>query len=210
MDPDKQIRIELLGGFTLSCSGSPLALPTRKAMALLAILASRPGAAFSRERLAQILWARSAPAQARGSLRQAIAQLRRTLDGAGDDVVETDIESVRLRSGIVAVDVSELECALAEGSAEAVRRAAMLYAGDFLEDFALPGTLFEQWRELEARRVRRQAAVGLVKLARALEGDSAVEALEAFAEKLRAHAAAPAGGSRDILRLVRGSGQAIH
>jgi len=53
-------RIRMLGGFSVFRGGRPLVLPTRKAAALLAILASRPDVLFSRERLAGLLWARSA------------------------------------------------------------------------------------------------------------------------------------------------------
>jgi len=210
MSARTEIRIEMLGGFTLLRCGSPVVLPTRKAMALLAILASRPGVAFSRERLAELLWARSAPAQARGSLRQAITQVRKSLRGEGSEPIEADTECVRLVPGLVAIDVSEMECALAEGSPEGVQRAAALYVGDLLEGFSLPGTLFEQWRELEARRVRHDAAACLLRSSRVLDENSALEAARVLAERLQTHTTAPATTCGELLRLVRGTASHIH
>ncbi|HEX7128422.1 MAG TPA: winged helix-turn-helix domain-containing protein, partial [Thermodesulfobacteriota bacterium] len=104
------VRIRLLGGFAVEGSdGRPVGLPTRKAAALLAVLASRPGATYTRERLAALLWSQSGEAQARGSLRQALAHVRKALAAAGCDaaVQESRGEGLRLvADGRVEVDVA--------------------------------------------------------------------------------------------------------
>lgn len=52
-----RLHVQLLGGFGLRTDGDePLRLPTRKAEALLAYLAVRPGVAHPREKLAALLW----------------------------------------------------------------------------------------------------------------------------------------------------------
>ena len=79
------IEIRLLGELSAHRAGHPTRLSTRKATALLAVLALRPGAVLARERLCGLLWSRSAPEQARASLRQALAQLRRDLGHGGAD-----------------------------------------------------------------------------------------------------------------------------
>src|SRR5262245_36412569 len=74
------LRIRLLGGFDLkSPAGLDLAPPGRKVRALLACLALPPGRAWPREKLMAALWGDRGDEQARASLRQALAELRRTL-----------------------------------------------------------------------------------------------------------------------------------
>lgn len=187
MSAGDEVRIRLLGGFALTRAGRPVVLPTRKAMALLAVLASRPGAAFSRERLADLLWARSAGAQARGSLRQALMQLRKPLEeGGAQPVIEASGESLRLVPARIALDVTEFEAALAEGTPEALGRAAALYADEFLAGFVLRETLFEQWRQLEAERLRRLAFAGMERLLRHRVERGETEGASALAERLLA------------------------
>jgi len=53
--------------------GVEVPIPARKAKALLALLAMTPGERRSREALASLLWELSGDAQARHSLRQALA-----------------------------------------------------------------------------------------------------------------------------------------
>jgi DNA-binding SARP family transcriptional activator len=60
-----RFQVSLLGGFAVQGpDGKPLNLPTRKAGAVLALLASRGGGALSRERMIGLLCARSVPTSA--------------------------------------------------------------------------------------------------------------------------------------------------
>ena len=73
-------RLELLGHFrALNGSGGEIAMPSRKAAMLLARLALSPGTEIARATLTGLLWADRAEAQARGSLRQTLTQLRAAL-----------------------------------------------------------------------------------------------------------------------------------
>src|SRR3546814_20850942 len=90
-------------------------LSSRKFAALLAILACQPGALHSRARLADLLWSRSAEAQARGSLRQALRQLRKDLDSPAGPVLEADHDRIGLNADGVTVDPAEVEAGLAAG-----------------------------------------------------------------------------------------------
>jgi DNA-binding SARP family transcriptional activator len=89
-----RVEIRILGGFAVRAGGAPIDVPGRKVQALLARLARRPGEEVSRAALAAMLWPDRGEEQARGSLRQALATLRRTLgEGAvraGADVVALD------------------------------------------------------------------------------------------------------------------------
>ncbi|HYG69934.1 MAG TPA: hypothetical protein VD838_19815, partial [Anaeromyxobacteraceae bacterium] len=77
-------RLRLLGDLVLEDgAGRAVALPTRKAQAALAVLARRPGRAIARAHLAGLLWPDRPDAQGRGSLRQALASIRRALAVCG-------------------------------------------------------------------------------------------------------------------------------
>ena len=73
------IDISLLGGFRVRVGSSLLHLPTRKAQALLAYLALRPGKAHDREKVHALLWPESGKVQAQASLRQVLFTLRKAL-----------------------------------------------------------------------------------------------------------------------------------
>ena len=71
-------QIRLLGGFELrSGDGRDVAPAGRKVRALAACLALSPGQPWPREKLMALLWSDRAEEQARASLRQALAELRR-------------------------------------------------------------------------------------------------------------------------------------
>jgi DNA-binding SARP family transcriptional activator len=154
-------RIRLLGGFTVERDGAPITLPTRKAAALLAILAMPPGTLITRERLADLLWSRSAEAQARGSLRQAVAQLRKALGDESGTLIEAVGPGLRLASAAVEVDAVTLEQALTAGSPADLELAERLYRGEFLAGLAIEEAPFEEWRATVAERLRRRLLRGL-------------------------------------------------
>ena len=89
--------VRVLGGFELiGAGGDSLTLPGRKLRALVALLALPPALGWSRERLTAVLWGDREEELARGSLRQALAELRRLL---GDGVLVDGPRHRRLRSG---------------------------------------------------------------------------------------------------------------
>src|SRR5438105_13647785 len=103
------LRLVLLGGFhARQPSGDTLSLPTKKARALLAYLALRPGQAHPRDKLATLLWGDSADAQARTSLRQALAALRKAVAAIPAALV-VDGRTVGLDPASVEIDVGRFE-----------------------------------------------------------------------------------------------------
>jgi tetratricopeptide (TPR) repeat protein len=66
----------------------------------------------------------------------------------------------------VAVDAADFQAALAEGSPQALVRAAKLYKGDLLDGFSLDEVPFERWRVVERERLHELALEGLTKLLR--------------------------------------------
>jgi DNA-binding SARP family transcriptional activator len=159
----RRMRLELLGGFRArSARDSACALPTRKSEALLAYLALPPGRFHSRDSLAALLWGDTSESNARQSLRQALGALRRAL---GEDVVIARGDTIALDAEAVAVDVVELEAAIADGGREALARAAALYTGDLLAGFRVDEAPFEEWRTVQCERLHE---LGLEAMARLL------------------------------------------
>ncbi|MBB3764093.1 AfsR/SARP family transcriptional regulator [Sphingomicrobium lutaoense] len=82
-------QVHLIGSFRLTDlhHQSDATPGSRKACAVLAYLASRPGETIARERLAGLLWGDRAEPQARASLRQAIFDIRRASDREAAPIV---------------------------------------------------------------------------------------------------------------------------
>jgi DNA-binding SARP family transcriptional activator len=163
-----RFRIELLGGFSARPldSGQSLALSTRKAQALLAYLALPAGRFHSRDKLTALLWGERTEAQARQSFRQALTNLRRGLVKAEATALLKHGDTIALNPLAVSVDVAEMEAALADGSLDALERAAALYRGDLLDGFSVDEPAFEEWRVVERERLHELALEGLARLLR--------------------------------------------
>lgn len=102
------LHLSLLGGCEIAGpDGQTLHLASRKAKAVLAVLALSDGMALGRDRLCGLLWAEAAEDQARASLRQCLKLIRQALGGA-DPVVKADRLTMALDRGGVALDVSRL------------------------------------------------------------------------------------------------------
>ncbi|HSF64682.1 MAG TPA: hypothetical protein VLA78_09850 [Paracoccaceae bacterium] len=137
------MQIVLDGPFAVTGpDGSDLTPRPHKARALMALLALAPDGRRSRRWLEERLWSDRAPAQAAGSLRQALMDLRRAL-GPCAPRVQAD------RDWIV-IDLAGLRIAPAPPGAE------------FLEGIAVRDPAFLRWRDTQARdRARPDAAAAL-------------------------------------------------
>jgi hypothetical protein len=149
MSPPR-FRLQLLGPVRLlTPEGDDAGLSLTKSLALLVYVALAPSPP-PRDDLAALLWPRSTPSRARGSLRQALFQLRQIL---GEPLFDSD-DPVTLHEGRLDVDVHDFRQHLAEGELLA---ALGLWQGAPLEGLQLqdaPG--FERWaegvrRDLESR-----------------------------------------------------------
>src|SRR5262245_54402887 len=104
------LRIALLGPPLAIRGGTsePLRLG-RKTLALLAYLLAHPGQEHGREKLAALLWPDRFEEQARGSLRQALSELRRALGEQGEAIRGSSDGRVSVDSSRIASDLAELE-----------------------------------------------------------------------------------------------------
>jgi len=151
---------------------TPLTIPTLKAQALFYyLIATRQP--HSREKLATLFWGDTPEPQAKGSLRQALYELRRTLgpedpsspgyilaDGGvlsfnTDSDYWLDVEEFERR--VPGAETSGLEArAQREPDIEDLRQAIELYTGNFLEGFTLKDSYeFDDWSFFERDRLQR-------------------------------------------------------
>ena len=159
------MEIRLLGPFEARVGESrPLKLPTRKAEALLAILATKPATRHRRDHLAGLLWPGSDSKQARGSLRQTLNLLRKALSDNGAATPQTSGDDLWLDPAGIVIDVQTLESAIATDMPIELEQACASYRGDFLEGLEIDGEEFEDWRMGERRRLRDMAIGGLSRL----------------------------------------------
>jgi DNA-binding SARP family transcriptional activator/predicted ATPase len=171
-----RLTLTLLGGFEARpASGASLKLPTRKAQALLAYLATPPGRSHSREKLAALLWGDRSDGQARDGLRHALLVLRRALAEGPASVLRIERQTVALDPAGVDVDVADFEARVAHGTPEALEQAADLYRGDFLFGLGVDEPLFEEWLVAERTRLQELAIETLGRLLAHQTGEPSTE-----------------------------------
>jgi len=159
-----RLGLRLFGGFQLEMDSRTLALPARKAQALLAYLALRPGRPQAREALTALLWSDTADKQARQNLRQTVLRLRRAFAAARNRGFVVQGEQVALDAAAVDVDVARFERLARQRTREALEAAAALYQGPLLEGLRVEAGPFEDWLQSERERLREQALETLVRL----------------------------------------------
>lgn len=202
-----RLQVRLLGGFEARLdSGPELALKGRKAQALLAYLAAAPGVAHSRDGLTGLLWGDRAEEQARGSLRQVLAELRRALDGIEPSPLDAGREAVALDAHAVDSDVADLERLIAEGGPEALARAAELYRGELLEGFGAADPAFDDWLAVERSRLGELALSALGAMLDHLTEAGETERSVALARRLLALDPLREPVHRALMRLYAGQG----
>lgn len=145
-----QLTLSTLGTLqasTTDAQGNTRTLSRGKPVAMLAYLACIPGHKASREHLAALLWGDVDSEAARQNLRQTIWYLKKKL---GDGLLDVSGEVLGLAATFTCDRDEFLSAAHHADFAGAVQR----HAGPFIPDFAAPGASeFEQWCELERRRV---------------------------------------------------------
>jgi len=158
--PGARLAVTLFGSPTVALDGRPVrGFVSSKAAALVYYLAAT-GRSHTREALAGLLWGEVTEAQAHKNLRDVLSNLRRLLDPylqitrrtvsfapAGAELVD----SRRFEARVAAAQRQSL----ADGVA-ALREAAALYRGDFLEGFSVADApAFEEWALIQREQLRR-------------------------------------------------------
>src|SRR5262245_5672437 len=104
------MEVRLFGGFEVQLQGGRLAdLPGKKDRALLAVLALQPGAAYTRDKLAGLLWSERGEPQARDSLKHALTRIRQCFGPSTPSPVVADRQSISVDPSAVTVDIAVFE-----------------------------------------------------------------------------------------------------
>ena len=172
--------IHLIGPMqAMDGTGTSLLPRSRKARAVLAILALSAPRPVSRVRITALLWSQREREQARGSLRQCVHEIQGLFQALGPGVIEADREQLRLVEDSFWLDV---------------RDAGSDAAGVLLEDLIGLDPAFDEWiREGQTRNTprasstseERGARVGVRQL-RALGGHDETLLAEGLGEEIAA------------------------
>jgi len=155
-----ELSLALLGSPVVQRDGIPVTFDTRKAIALLALLAVT-GREHSREQLADLLWPDADSAKGRASLRRTLSVTAAAM-GAGLTITRA---AVTLELSAVHVDVREFSALIARPDAASLEQAVALYRDDFMAGFTVRGCLdFEDWQSSVADELRQSLARGLQRL----------------------------------------------
>src|SRR5579871_6039947 len=164
------LRLALLGVPSADVDGVPLAVDTRKAVALLAFLAIE-GGTHNRDSLATLLWPDYDNDRARAALRRTLSTLRTALDGRW---LEVNRDAVSLERAGLRLDVEEFRRLAGATNLAEQEQAAALARGPLLAGFALrDSAVFDDWQSFQAGTLARELAHLLDRLAdrRAERGD---------------------------------------
>lgn len=165
---------------------------TRKARALLAILAMASPKPVLRPQLATLLWSRREQEQARGSLRQSVHELQDTLGPTWSHLFITDRHHLSLRGTSLQIDALSMAQPAVISAANLAR-----FENVLLEDLNGLDPAFDRWLEDERARYQRIGrAIGESLLAKCEDPLASIEAAEQLIAVDRIHE----GAWRAIMR----------
>lgn len=166
------LTILTFGGFEVWRGSRRLAdFESWKVRTLAAYLVGHHGRSVPRDRVAALLWPDRGADAARRNLRQALYNLRSTVEGVGDDrTFVSDARSVRFApSRECWLDLEAFETALdghaGDGEPSKLAEAVRLYRGEFLAGVQAGESLeLEEWLVQEQERLRDAAVAALREL----------------------------------------------
>lgn len=183
--------LQLLGDCRLLApSGEEVKLATRKASALLALVALHGETGIGRQRIAAMLWEDSDSEAGRLHVRKALWHIRSACASAAPGApppILADGDQLRAAAGL-SVDALSFAAAAQEAGDDprALASAAAQFTGELLGDFAVRhAPEFDEWAERERQRLHALAADLLLRLTERLAGQPArVDEAIASAERL--------------------------
>ena len=159
------LRVHTLGGFSVETpSGEQIAIPSRKAAALLAYLAVESERRHSREALVALFWPESDTNRGHANLRQTLTRLRRSLPNPVASALETREQSLAFAAGALDCDLARFHLAMQQGEPATLEEAAKLYRGPFLAGFGVESETFSAWADDHRRFAEEQVQAALKRL----------------------------------------------
>jgi DNA-binding SARP family transcriptional activator len=139
------LEVRLLGTFDVRFGGRPIAFSSRPAHSLFAYLILNAGLPHRREKLAALLWPDSPEETARGNLRHALWQVRKTLPRTPhtEFLMVDDISVAFNASSEYRLDVAILKTLTDDASTDMLELVLSEYRGEFLPGF------YDEWVILE-------------------------------------------------------------
>ncbi|MBL7183248.1 MAG: AAA family ATPase [Anaerolineae bacterium] len=169
------LSLSLLGPFQVTLAGEPVTdFESNKVRALLAYLAVEADRLHRRDSLAALLWPDWPDRAARGSLRNALANLRKAIGDreATPPFLLITRETIQFNSASdYWLDVTAFSALVEADQAghpaiHQLEEAVALYRGSFLEGFSVKDSpAFEDWSFLTRERLQRQVLTALHRLA---------------------------------------------
>ncbi len=137
-------------------TGDEVPFRTRKAKCLVALLLLSPSSSMNREQLASLLWDPAPEELARGSLRQALKELRGVLGEEAADDISSDRFSVSAKEGSFDLDVRRFRTLIdtAKTDVAAMLQASAMWHGDLFGNFLPNAPVFEAWVQVERSHLR--------------------------------------------------------
>ena len=206
------MRLRLLGGLELTTTdGAIVPDVPRQTRLMLACLALAGPKGLTRSDLCTLFWPDRPSAQARNSLRQGLAALRKRLADEGDDnvgaiTVDSDLEVVRLSAAPDAIDVHTFHTGATGEHRSARIAAARAWAGEPLAGLEVPVSV-EQFVSTHRRTLTEQALRLAERLSMADGSDhEALDAAHALAQRLLIQMPAAEEAHRAVMRVHLGRG----
>lgn len=148
----RPLSIRLLGPLEVIVDGRPISVDTRKAMAIVALVAGE-GRSFEREELAATFWPEADDGAARGALRRTLSALRAAVGETGLVIERT---RVSLDTTISDVDLEQFGYLATSTRSVDLEAALGLVRGPFLAGFAVRDSpTFDDWQAVMTARVER-------------------------------------------------------
>jgi DNA-binding SARP family transcriptional activator len=172
--PNHRLAVSVIGGCAFGgADGKAFAIKSRKARALIGVLAVSPGMALPRDKLAGLFWSEFDQENARASLRQCVKIIRQELGPALEHMVTSDRELLSLDRSAISTDYhSMMECA------DAGRHGDPVFQTEEVHDRLFSGMedvdeAFAAWVAVFREKARRhlQASMEAAIAATAVTGD---------------------------------------
>lgn len=177
--PAMRLRLAFLGHFQAEDgTARTIAISAKKNRALLTILALTPRLTATRERIAGLLWGDRSDDQARNSLRQSLAVLRKELGETAASALIARDDIISLSATGVTIDVADFRKLSDASDMDSLRGAARLYRGALLSDHGIRDSSFEDWLAAERGHLHQTAIRLFDRLAMREAGVAKIEAAQ--------------------------------